>query len=181
MSTSSLSVRRHSYQRIAAAPIFDNYFLGCSIVEDCHPDKYVNIWEATMNSVNTQRSFKTLVNDLTRHTSELVRQTAKLAQAELSEKVSQARSGLVALAFGATSLLVCLVYVLDAAARALAEVLPQGYAPWLAALVVGVAAGGIGFLLIQKGRSDLRQQKLTFDRTLESLKRDTEVIKARVR
>ena len=61
-----------------------------------------------MQQARTERSIADLFTDLTRETSQLVRQEVALAKAEVTENFSRARTGAVALAIGALGLMVCL-------------------------------------------------------------------------
>jgi drug/metabolite transporter (DMT)-like permease len=47
-----------------------------------------------------------------------------------------------------------------------------GLAAWLAALLVGVAAIGIGYLLVNRGLSALRNTSIAPHQTIETLKED---------
>jgi hypothetical protein len=66
-----------------------------------------------------------------------------------------------------------LLAILAAIILGLATVMPA----WLAALLVGVIVASIGYLLVQKGQSDLKRQNLMPQQTIQSLKEDSEWMK----
>ncbi|PTN10959.1 phage holin family protein [Nitrosomonas aestuarii] len=129
-----------------------------------------------MQTGKEDRTLSTLLKDLAQQTSDLVRQETKLAIAEMSEKKSETKRNLTALATGAGLLLVGLIYILDAVVYGLAELLPPDYSPWLAALIVGIVTSLIGYLLIIMSKSNLAPENLT-PRTADSLQRDKNMVK----
>jgi hypothetical protein len=126
------------------------------------------------------RSFGTLFSDLTRESTTLVQQEIALARAEMSEKVSQVGNGLVSLIIGGFVLFAGLLKLLDAAIYGIGELFPPDLSPWLAALIVGAIVTIIGIVMFQKGRSNLKSQHLAPQRTVESLRRDTEFAKEQI-
>jgi drug/metabolite transporter (DMT)-like permease len=62
-----------------------------------------------------------------------------------------------------------------AAAVVLLLVDPIGLAPWLAALLVGVVLGAIGYVMLQKGLRDLKGIDPTPRRTVAGLKEDIQL------
>jgi drug/metabolite transporter (DMT)-like permease len=115
------------------------------------------------------RSLGDLLAELSRETSTLVRKEMELAQVEMTAKAKQtaidagtsAAGGVLAHA-GMLVLLAALVMILVAV----------GVAPWLAALIVAVAAMGIGYVMLNRGMSKLRHRSLVPTQTMESLKED---------
>lgn len=130
---------------------------------------------------NQERSVGSLLNDLAEQSSQLVRKEIELAKAEMSEKLSEAKTGLMLLLFGAVGLIVGLFYLLDALMFGLGEVLPADYSPWLAALIVGAVAAGAGYAAIQKGRQQLSTDHLKPQRTVRSLNDDARMVKEQTR
>ena len=122
------------------------------------------------------RSFRSLFSELATEISTLFRQEIALARAETSDKVSQARSGVVWLAVGAVIALAGLIVLLDAAVYGLAEVMAPGWA----ALIVGGVAVLIGLIAIGSGRSHLKARNMMPRRTAESLRKDADVASRRV-
>jgi hypothetical protein len=77
------------------------------------------------------------------------------------------------LAAGAAVAYAGLLAILAAIILGLATVIPV----WLAALLVGVIVAGVGYLLVQKGQSDLKRQNLMPQQTIQTLKEDSEWMK----
>jgi len=132
------------------------------------------------NRMSDDRSLGTLFTDLTRESTTLVQQEVALARAEMSEKVTQVGNGLASLIIGGFVLFAGLLKLLDAAIYGVGELMPPDLSPWLAALIVGVIVTIIGIVMFQKGRSNLKPQHLTPQRTVESLHRDKEFAKEQV-
>ncbi len=130
-----------------------------------------------MNQGHDNRSLTTLVSDLTQQSSDLIRKEAELAKAEMSEKLSEAQSALIALAIGGALLIVGMFYILNAVVYGIAEVLPPDLSPWLAALIVGTTITIIGYLLVQRSKSRLQPGNLKPDQTMDSLQHDTIMLK----
>jgi hypothetical protein len=126
---------------------------------------------------NDDRSLGTLVADLTRESTTLVQQEVALARAEVSEKVSQVGTALASLIIGGLVLFAGLLKLLDAAIYGIGEMVPPDLGPWLAALIVGAIVAIIGMVMLQKGRRNLKPEHLAPQRTVDSLKRDTEFAK----
>lgn len=128
-----------------------------------------------------ERSLVGLFSDLWRETATLVRDEAELAKAEISEKVSQVQTAAVELAAGALVLYAGFLVLLAAAAIGLAQVLPEDVGPWLAPLIVGAIVALAGGVLLVMGRNKIKARSLAPERTLDSLRRDTELAKGHAR
>lgn len=124
-----------------------------------------------------ERSLATLLSDLAGETVELLRQELALFKAELQEKLSRAGIGAAALAAGALIAYSGWLFLLLAAVFALAIVVPA----WAAALIVGVLVLAVGGALALIGKSRMRTDALTPERTLRSLREDEAWIKERFR
>jgi len=124
------------------------------------------------------RSFKELFGDLTNSVSTLFRKEIELARAETSEKVSQAAFAAGSIAGGAILALAALIVLLQALVIALAEL---GLAPALSALIVGGIVAIVAFALIYKGMKDLKASNLAPTRTVDSLRRDAQMVKEQAR
>jgi hypothetical protein len=120
------------------------------------------------------RSLKELFGDLTNSVSTLFRNEIALARAETSEKINHALIAAGSLAAGGILALAALIVLLQALVIALTEL---GLAPALAALIVGGGVAIIAFVLIYKGINDLKASNLAPSRTVESLRRDAQMIK----
>ena len=127
------------------------------------------------------RSLIALFSDLWRETSALVHNEAELAKAEMSEKVSQVGTGVAAIAIGGAIVFAGFIVLLLAAVNGLALVLPPEHAGWLAPLIVGLAVVVIGFVALGAGRHELKASNLKPERTVDSLRRDSQLVKEHVR
>lgn len=130
-----------------------------------------------MDEHKDTRSVAELMSELATETSTLVRQEVALAKAEANEKVSQLTGGIKSLILGGVMLIVSLFYVLDAVVYGLAQLLPEGYRLWLAALIVGVVLGIVGLMMIKKGEKSVEPRNLAPHRTTHSVKQDAEMVK----
>lgn len=116
-----------------------------------------------------------LVRELVDETRTLFRQEMKLARAEVSEKASKAARNTVSIAIGGAVAFLGAMALVAAACAAVwvlllkAEVDPA-VAVWLAPLLVGGLIALIGYAMIQKGLSTLKNMKITPERTADSLK-----------
>lgn len=124
-----------------------------------------------------ERSIGELIAQLMRETSLLFRQEIALAKNELSEKLSQAGSGIAEVAIGAVILLLSLQALLAAAIIALA----QSIGWWQSALVLGVVVLLIGTGILIRGLANLRAETLAPRRTLASLRENREWAKEQIR
>jgi protein-S-isoprenylcysteine O-methyltransferase Ste14 len=127
--------------------------------------------------VKAERSLSTLLSDLASETVELLRQELALFKAELQEKLSKAGIGAAALVAAALIAFSGWLFLLLAAVFALDLVLPI----WAAALIVGVLVVAIAGALALYGKSRLRADALTPERTMRSLREDQAWIKERFR
>ena len=116
------------------------------------------------------RSLMGLFADLWRETQTLVHQEAQLAKAELSQKVSQVAAGGAVLFAG-------FIVLLFAAVGALELILDTEHSVWLSPLIVGLVVMIIGYVLLSRGRKQITAEKLTPERTMQSLQRDARLAK----
>jgi len=123
---------------------------------------------ATNTSDN--RSLGELFASLSKDTTTLVRQEIELAKTEISEKVSDAVKNVTSLIVGGAIAYAALILILAAVAVGLAQIME----PWLAVLIVGIVVAIIGFILVQKGISALKNLSLVPQKTIETLKEDKE-------
>jgi hypothetical protein len=123
------------------------------------------------------RSLIGLFSDLFRETSTLVHEEVQLARVEISEKVSQLGSGVAAIGAGGAILFAGFIVLLFAAVNALAMFLPPEHAAWLAPLIIGLIVMIIGYIALSKGRKEFKAENLKPSRTMDSLRRDTQVVK----
>ena len=131
-----------------------------------------------MATTKDERTLGEMFAELSRETRTLVHQELQLAKTELTEKASQMGKGAGLVAGGGLIAYGGLLAMIAAMALVLIAI---GLPPWAAALVGGVLAAGIGYLLIRSGLAALRPQKLTPRKTMETLKEDAQWLKAQVK
>jgi uncharacterized membrane protein len=138
-----------------------------------------------MDQGNGNHSLSSLFTSLTREVSNLIRQEVALARAEVSEKVSQLESGAGSLAAGGMIILIGLFFLAQALVFGVAALLQLWtsavVAAWLAPLLVGLVIVIVGWVLLARGRSTLRARNLTPRRTVDSLRRDEQLVEEHVR
>ena len=121
-----------------------------------------------------ERSIKDLLSDLSNSITTLFRKEIQLARAETSEKITQVAVALGSLVGGAILALAALIVLLQALVIGLAAAgIPAGWA----SLIVGVVVAAIAYVMIHKGTSDLKASHLAPNRTVDSIKRDAQVVK----
>ena len=116
----------------------------------------------------------TLATTALSQTADLVQAEFRLARAELAEKLSAMRTGLVLILVGAIFLIVALGMLLQALVGVLIE---AGLSPPLAILVVAGGSAVLGLVLFLVGQKRLQADELAPDRTLHSLSRDSRMVK----
>ncbi|MCI8209817.1 hypothetical protein AUC61_09740 [Pseudomonas sp. S25] len=117
-----------------------------------------------------------LIRQLAHEVPALLSKELALAKAEVRESVQAAKAGVAAVGGGAVVMFAGLVIVLLAAVYALANIMQ----PWLAALIVGVVAMVIGFIMIQSGKKQFDASNMTPERTVSSLQKDKDAIQRKV-
>jgi hypothetical protein len=115
------------------------------------------------------RSLGDLLAELSRETGQLVRKELELATTELTAK---ARKAGVQIGIAAAGGALVHAGVLVLLAMLVIALVGLGLAAWLAALLVGVAAIAIGYLLVNRGLSALRSTSIAPNQTIETLKED---------
>jgi hypothetical protein len=123
-----------------------------------------------------ERSLGDLFSQLTHDLSTLLRQEVMLAKTELSQKASKAGKDVGFLAVGGAIAYAGFLVILAGIILALGLVLPW----WASALIVGVVVAAIGYFLIRKGQTALKQTDLTPKQTIETLKEDQQWAKEQV-
>jgi hypothetical protein len=117
-----------------------------------------------------ERSIGELFGELSQDMALLVRQEAQLAKTEMQTKLSKVTGDLISLAAGG---IVALVGGLAITATVILLLIdPIGLKPWLAALIVGVLLGIVGWVMLQRGLKDLKRTDPTPRRTVETIKED---------
>jgi Flp pilus assembly protein TadB len=124
------------------------------------------------------RSLGELFTELSQQTSTLIRQEMALARTEMSQKAAQmgrdaAYIGLGgALAYAAT---------LTAVAAIVLVMVRVGVEPWLSAIVTAAVVGVIAYVLVSNHAKSLRQQHLTPEKTVDSMKETAQWLKNETR
>lgn len=123
-----------------------------------------------------QASMGRLFRDLADGLSELTRKEIQLAQTETMEKVSHASKAVISMAAGGFVAYAGLLVLMAAAVLALATYMPY----WLSAVVVGGIAVVIGLIVLQSGRSALKNTNITPEKTVDSLKENAAWVKEKI-
>jgi VIT1/CCC1 family predicted Fe2+/Mn2+ transporter len=124
------------------------------------------------NDERDSQSTLGLIRRLTNELATLVRQEIALATAEVSRSMSTLLAGAASVATGGAVLFAGLLVLLASAVLGLSNVL----APWLAALIVGLAVGIVGYIMVHAGLKALKPAALKPERTQESLLQDKDVL-----
>jgi len=130
-----------------------------------------------MEQRNEEQSIGELFASLARDTSSLVRQEVELARTEMTQKATTAAKQGAYIGIGGAVAYVGLIVLAFALAYLLAEFIPL----WIAALIVALVFLGIGYFLIQKGLTTLRNTNLTPQETIDTLKEDAAWVKDQVK
>lgn len=124
-----------------------------------------------MPQVREDRTLGELLGQLSEDMTLLVRQEMALAKAELSDKAS--RAGKQATSIG-TGALVAYLGALSLVAALVLGLIEIGIAPWLSALIVGVAFAVIGYVMLRSGAERLKDIDPKPERTVQTLKDDVQ-------
>jgi hypothetical protein len=124
------------------------------------------------------RTIPEIVTDLVAQFPVLVRQEARLARAEISEKVSRVGMGLAFLVVGAVLMMPALVVLLEAAVAILEA---SGFEPVAATLMAGGVTLLIGVILLIVGINRIRVSQLVPERTIRQIQEDASMVKQQVR
>lgn len=122
------------------------------------------------------RSLGELLTELSQEMRNLIRQELELAKLEMSRKATRLGKDMVYLVLGGAIAYAGFLALVATLIIALAYVLPL----WLSALLVGAITAGIGYFLIEKGRSKLKREELKPEQTIATLKEDKEWAKGQM-
>jgi hypothetical protein len=120
-----------------------------------------------MTARQDERTLGELFAELTKETGALIRKEVELASTELTGKARVAAAHAATIATGGALAHAGLLVLLASVVMGLIEL---GLEPWLAALIVALVTGGIGYLLVRKGLDALQRTRVTPTQTIESLK-----------
>lgn len=116
----------------------------------------------------SERTFGAIVQDITGSLRDIVRLEIRLAVSEMRQSVINVRAGLTWMVFGTIAAMYAVGLLLVAAVHGLSLVL----APWLAALIVGVAlaaGGGIAVIRGAKRCSNIQPPRKTIASVQETV------------
>jgi len=130
-----------------------------------------------MQQTNDDRSLGDLFGDLARDMGTLVSQEVTLARTEITETASRVGKDVAMVAMGGLVAYAGLLAIVAAVIFLLAD---RGIPLWLSALMVGAIVAAIGYVLVQRGITALKQQDLTPRQTIASLKADTQWAKEQI-
>ena len=116
-----------------------------------------------------------LLRDLLDQFSQLFRQELRLARAEMAEKANKVTNNAISIGIGAAVAFLGAIALIAAACAGLAAGMVSGgmdlaVAAWLSPLIVGGLLAIVGWVLILKGVSTLKDMSVTPDKTTDSLK-----------
>jgi len=120
-----------------------------------------------------RESFGELLGDLANNSAALVRDEIELARQEMTEKVSELRSGATTAAIGLAIGFVALLTLTAAAVIGLAQLVGAGYS----ALIIGAALAIIGAITASAGLSQVKRTRLKPRQTIETLEENKEWLK----
>jgi apolipoprotein N-acyltransferase len=140
-------------------------------------DQFDAIGDLRASSKSDGRPLSQIVQDIVARLTEIVRSEFQLARAEVRADMTQVARAGVFLAIGAIFGLYALGFMLLAVVYALGTLV----APWLSALIVGVAVGVIAAIFLQVGRTRMKQADLKPDKTIRSLQENVSWMKKQVR
>lgn len=131
--------------------------------------------ESSLRGGDDGQSIGGLFKQLGREIPSLLTKELALFKAEAKESVRTTKEGVAAVSTGGAVMLAGLVVLLFSAVYALSEVIE----PWAAALLVGVVAMVIGFMMVKAGKKKF-QQDMKPQHTLNSLQKDKNAITGRM-
>jgi len=133
---------------------------------------------SVMPARQDDRTLGEMFTELSQDFKTLVQQELQLAKIELSQKATKMRKGLVLMVGGG---LLAYGGFLALIAGIVLGLVAAGVPYWLAALVAGVALGGLGYLLVHSGMASLRPDELTPHHTIDSLKEDAQWLRTQTK
>jgi uncharacterized membrane protein YqjE len=128
-----------------------------------------------MGAAGRNRSMADVVKDIIADVQGMIRSEVRLAKAELREEAGKSADAAKQLGAGAALALAAAAFALVA----VYQVLTLFVAPWIAALLLTLALGIPGMMLITKGRARLRVP--TPQKTIDNVKENVEWMKNQTR
>lgn len=118
-----------------------------------------------------------LFSELAGEMSELVRKEVALAKLEVGQKARHIGKNVGYLVVGGAVAYAAMLAIIAGIVMLLDGVMPN----WVAAIVVGVVVGIVGWLLIGKARAALQATDITPQQTVETLKEDAAWVKQQIK
>ena len=115
-----------------------------------------------------EKTLGQLFGDLASETSELLRHEVRLAKTEMTEKAKVVGKDVGMMAAGGLVAYAGLLAVVAGIVVLLGSFIPM----WLSALLVGLAVIGVGYVLFQKGFSEVKRGDPVLHQTVHTLKED---------
>ena len=127
-----------------------------------------------MQERQESRGIGDLLGDLGRQVSTLVRKEIDLARVEVTSSIGRATRGAAMAGIGGALLYAGVLALLGAAIFGLIE---AGMDPWLAALIVALAALAIGAVVLMTGVKQVQATNLAPTQTAETIQENVEFVK----
>jgi xanthine/uracil permease len=131
-----------------------------------------------MRDAEDDRSIGTLLGDLGRQVSTIVRKEIELARVEITSAVGRMGQAAAMTAAGGALIYAGLLVVLGAIVFALID---AGLDPWLAALIVGAVALVVGGIVTSMGVQRIRSTEIAPKQTAETVRENVEFVKEQVK
>lgn len=132
--------------------------------------------QSNVVSMNDEPTLGDLFSSLTEDLSTLIRKEVDLARTETTEKVTHATRSIVSIVVGGLVAYAGLIALIIAIIVGLSRFMPL----WLSALIVGIVVIAIGAIMISSGRGSLAKMSIVPEKTVESMKENTEWAKEQV-
>jgi type III secretory pathway component EscV len=131
-----------------------------------------------MDASRDDRSLGQLFGDLSRQLGTLVQQEIALAKTEVTTRVTSVGRDAALLGAGAALGFAAVLMALVTVGLILIE---MGLEPWIAFLVVTVVVGAVAGLLVQRGRTQLKETDLAPRETIQTIRDDAEWAKEQLK
>jgi len=136
-----------------------------------------NFGDTHTSSKSGARTFSQILQEIVNHLAEIVRSEIRLARLEIRQDFVRVSRAAVLLVIGAVFALYALGFVLLGVMYALGT----SIAPWLSAVIVGVAAGLLAAIFLMIGRTKIKRADLKPDKTIRSVQENVTWMKKQVR
>lgn len=120
-----------------------------------------------------ERPLGELLSEVTTQLQTLLRKEVELAKTEIKQQLTEAAKGAAAFAVAGVVALLAAIALVFAAAWGLAEVMPEGFAFLIVAIVLLAVAG----VLASQGRKKMAEVSPVPERTMETVKEDVQTAK----